>query len=158
MRTICNNLNTEDDKDEQGWIDNHDESPEDEIESIDITPTWQAAIDMWFFAIRSQTGFGVDKTLTDCQAEMLRLADAYDSAKSLIEELKEERDEARDMFGQAHTQLRELDTVEYLRGMESYDEDEVIEVIRWTGLQVEEWKPYVPDDKPLKTALQSDFL
>ena len=144
MRNICNNLNIEDDKDEQGWIDNHDESPEDETESIDCTPTWQVAIGMWFFAIRNMASARAYKTLTDFEAEMVRLADAYDSAKSKIGELEEELAEARDMFGEAHTALRDLNTFEHRNGTESYDDEDVKAIITWTGLQVEEWKPYVP--------------
>jgi hypothetical protein len=66
-----------------------------EPETIDMTPTWTTAINLWFVAIDSHVDDAGKETVRLAKLEVQRLADAYELAVEHIATVEGERDEAR---------------------------------------------------------------
>jgi hypothetical protein len=117
----------------------------DEVETIDMTPSWQTAITIYFEAIRSHIkASGLSNVLT-AQKEMTRLALGFDKANNLlesrlllIEELTQERDEAREAYKSMRDTICDLDPVE-INNSDYYEVDDIDNTVHTMCNQITEW-------------------
>jgi hypothetical protein len=110
----------------------------DEVETIDMTPSWQTAITIYFEAIRSHIkASGLSNVLT-AQKEMTRLADGFRRANDRIEELEAERDEAREAYKSMRDTICDLDPVE-INNSDYYEVDDIDNTVHTMCNQITEW-------------------
>jgi hypothetical protein len=149
QRLMCNNMNVA-----------------DGVETMDVTPSWRTAIKMWFTGIRNTTN--LMQTADDCEKEMIRLATAYEGAveriqadAERIDQLESDLEDARTAYDCAADTLHNMSGFELASGNEVIYQSDIVDHANFMDKQTITWRQRTlqleVEDKPLKTALQSDF-